>query len=631
MKPTKISILGIGLVAAAVFLGHADRGMASRINKTKRNYVTDQVLVKFKATHASSSAKAQAMGRHKISEQRALRGGDLSLMRITDGKSVTDAVTALQADDSVEYAQPNYIYSITQVPNDPKFTYQWGLKNTAQTVPNPSAADDGPDSPTTSHGTPNPGTSGSDMGLEKAWDISGGQSSTPSHDCSRTVVAVVDTGVNYKHADLASNMWTGATNHGYDYADDDDNPLDLHGHGTHVASIIGAVGNNGTATAGVCWSAKIMAVRVLDAIGSGYTSDIIDGVNYAANNGAKIINMSLGGSSYDAAFESAITSHPDILFVVAAGNDGQNNDVSGNEMYPCNYKTSNLVCVAALDASFGLPWFSNYGATTVHVGAPGVNIMSAWPGRVTFDYDDTSSLWHTSDSTWGQNRVTETNKKTRYLYNPSQTPPSAQYANSSTSRVWKHYNFSGASTDLKILMTYSRYRSTASGDYLRRALNTSTSEVDPFASDLSPASNLSNDAFGNTDAATGEPWDSAYFDVSDCRGKSMCSIGFQLYSGASGTSYGVSIRDIAIQRIQNNGVTTNVISGTSMATPHVAGLAAMLFAFNPNYTLADVVNAIKLGGKNASSLTGKTTTGKAANALGSLAYINKPTNLTVSK
>ncbi len=122
------------------------------------------------------------------------------------------------------------------------------------------------------------------------------------------IVAVIDTGVNYNHEDLADNMWDGSASgynyHGYDFVNSDYDPMDFNGHGTHVAGIIGAVGNNGKGVTGVCWNVKIMAVRVLNAVGEGTTANIVSGINFAVSRGAKVINMSLGGNLSDAVFSN---------------------------------------------------------------------------------------------------------------------------------------------------------------------------------------------------------------------------------------------------------------------------------------------------------------------------------------
>ena len=334
-------------------------------------YVPGEVIVKMKK---SSNLSSYA----RVSE---IAGSDLKVMKIDKGKDVLDAVAELAQNPDVEYAQPNYIYHISAVPNDTQFAKQWSLKNTAQTVVWPSATLQ----------PNNPGNVGDDINAEDAWDL--------INDCSSVTVAVIDTGIQHNHADLSSNMWVGTSpyiNHGYDFVGGDYDPLDDNGHGTHVAGIIGAVGNNGVGIAGVCWHIKIMALKAFDACGSGSTSKIIAAIEFAINHGVKIINASfnLYGTA-DPALSAEVTSaaQAGILIVAAAGNGCASSpcsptttvgyDVdSGTKTYPCDFTQENILCVAAVDQKFQRASFSNYGATSVDVGAPGTNIVSTWPTGV---------------------------------------------------------------------------------------------------------------------------------------------------------------------------------------------------------------------------------------------------------
>jgi subtilisin family serine protease len=210
---------------------------------------------------------------------------------------------------------------------------------------------------------------------------------------------VVDTGIDASHPDLAPNVWTNPgesgggreTNgrdddgngriddvHGWDFVQSDAQPQDGNGHGTHVAGTIAARGNDATGVAGVSWSAALMPLRVLGDDGSGYVSDAVSAYSYAARNGARVVNASLGGDSFSRAERDAIAAAPNTLFVVAAGNDSSNDDVT--PAYPCDYDLANVICVAASDRDDTLASFSNYGATNVDLAAPGVDIASAWPG-----------------------------------------------------------------------------------------------------------------------------------------------------------------------------------------------------------------------------------------------------------
>lgn len=220
-----------------------------------------------------------------------------------------------------------------------------------------------------------------------AWNITTGSRSV--------VVAVLDSGVDYTHADLAANIWTNANAgsdgfsgdlHGYDFANGDGDPMDDNGHGTHVAGIIAAVGSNGVGVTGANWSASLMCLKFLDSNGQGYLSDALRAVNYVTmqhnvyNVNVHVINASWGGTEYSAALEAAIDAAGDagILFVTAAGNTGSNNDATAQ--YPANYSCDNIITVAASTRSDKLASFSSYGATSVDIAAPGVSIYSTLPG-----------------------------------------------------------------------------------------------------------------------------------------------------------------------------------------------------------------------------------------------------------
>jgi subtilisin family serine protease len=179
----------------------------------------------------------------------------LAKVTVPANMTVENAVAALKNSPSVLYAEPDYIYHTSVVPNDPSFSQLWGM-----TI----------------------------IGAPAAWDITTGSSSI--------IVAVTDTGVDYTHTDLAANIWSDANGaHGYDFVNNDGDPMDDHGHGTHLSGTIGAVGNNSIGVAGVNWHTKIMALKCFDATGSGTTSAEVAAIQYAIANGAKVINASWGG------------------------------------------------------------------------------------------------------------------------------------------------------------------------------------------------------------------------------------------------------------------------------------------------------------------------------------------------
>ena len=227
------------------------------------------------------------------------------------------------------------------------------------------------------------------------------------------MVAVIDTGIDYSHPDLAANVWTnpgevagdGIDNdrngyiddvRGWDFANNDADPMDDNGHGTHVSGTIGAVGDNGVGVAGVNWQVSIMGLKFLSGSGSGSTSGAIAAINYATRMrrdfGINIVatNNSWGGGGFSAGLRDAIEAggQAGILFVAAAGNDGRNNDATAS--YPASYTSQSIISVAATDRSNALATFSNFGATGVDLAAPGVGIYSTTPGNNYAAYSGTS-------------------------------------------------------------------------------------------------------------------------------------------------------------------------------------------------------------------------------------------------
>ena len=211
------------------------------------------------------------------------------------------------------------------------------------------------------------GKAGADINAPEAWDILQGSS---------VIVAVIDSGIDSNHPDIAANLIAG-----YDFVENDNIPNDLNGHGTHVAGIIGAVGNNATGITGVSWSVKIMPLKVLDQNGEGAYCYIIEAIDYAVQHNARIINMSFSGPDFSQSLYDSIASYPNVLFVAAAGNEITNNDLTPS--YPANFDLANIISVAATDQTDNLAYFSNYGLTSVDVAAPGANILSTIPSFIT--------------------------------------------------------------------------------------------------------------------------------------------------------------------------------------------------------------------------------------------------------
>ena len=576
------------------------------------SYVPGEVLVKFRSSVAPGERNAS------IAERSGAFLADLGLdgwtrVRIGSGQMMNDALAAYENDPNVEYAQPNYLYSIAAAPNDPSYGQLWAYRNTGQTILNTFTQ---PPLSALTYTLHNPGISGNDMNIEKAWDH--------ITDCSTVVVAVVDTGVNYSHTDLQSSMWSSGTDtwsvlHGFNAVDFNNDPMDLHGHGTHVAGIIGASGDNATGTTGVCWKASIMAVRVLDATGLGSTADIIKGIGFAVAHGAKVINMSLGGTVYDPLFNDAITAAQaaDVVVVVAAGNSGRSNDTTPT--YPCNFTQPNLICVAALDQAYGIATFSNYGRNSVDVGAPGTNILSDWAGTAALITDPLSSGWTFSTTTSGgwAFGVLTAGVPTNFLLDPP-AYPNGRYHSSTDDRAYRSFDLTGV--DVAVGRFWAALN-IINGDYFRVACKGAGG--DPFGGGGSTV-------LAYTDWATFPNLVPLSVDLSNCI-SATSSVGFQLQSTASGTKdLGIAVMAFGIATLALNTTSYNTIDGTSMATPEAAGLATMLRAYNPQFTAIDTVKAIKNGGRPTASLSGKTSTGRAIDVMASLSYINPPSGLSVS-
>ncbi|MBI2371868.1 MAG: S8 family serine peptidase [Deltaproteobacteria bacterium] len=271
---------------------------------------------------------------------------NLRLVSLPAGQEVSGALAQLTSGPNVLYAEPNYVLEPQAVPNDPSFGLQWHLRNTGQTV-NDTA-----------------GTSGADISATTAWDSTTGSSSV--------VVAIIDTGADLNHPDLSENI----DSRSHDFVLGTSNPQDTSGHGTSVAGIIGAVGNNGVGVAGVAWTAKLMVLRA--GVAALPIATVIEAITYAKDNGAQIANISAGTTVFSRALKEAIDGAPGLLFVTAAGNSATDNDQTPT--YPASFDSANVIAVAATDQNDNLASFSNFGATSVDLAAPGRNITTTQLG-----------------------------------------------------------------------------------------------------------------------------------------------------------------------------------------------------------------------------------------------------------
>ena len=325
----------------------------------------DDFMDKHQLKSAEKVLKADLKKNKKAEKEMKLRGLDrMYFVKVSSEENLMDVLEELNNDPRVAYAEPDYVLSIGVIPNDPGFSSLWGFDNTEQTG----------------------GTADADIDAPEAWDIQTGS--------ANVTIAVVDTGVDYTHPDLVANMWINEAElngipgvdddnntfiddvYGYDFCNNDGDPMDDNNHGTHCAGTIGAVGNNNIGVVGVNHNVSIMPIKAFNSGGYAWTSDCILAIQYAILMDADIISNSWGGGSYSQALYDIIAVADDagILFVAAAGNSGSNNDLFPR--YPASYDVPNIVAVAATDHNDNKAYFSCYGLESVDLGAPGVSINS---------------------------------------------------------------------------------------------------------------------------------------------------------------------------------------------------------------------------------------------------------------
>jgi thermitase len=537
-------------------------------------YVPGEAIVRFKP---SSSAEIRQKARSAADVDFSDTLGLPRAQVVSVEGSIKSAIRRLENQPGVVYAQPNYRYEALALTADTFSEELWGLDDSAM---------------------PNPGVS-----VSKAWDDNrgGGQ-----------VIAVLDTGVDLTHPDLVGNLWENTDPspidedlHGFDFVDDDGDPDDYDFHGTHVAGTAAAIADNAEGIAGVAPEAEIMAVRVLDGDGSGSTADVAAGIDYAADHGADVINMSLGAPAGpgDKAMADAIEAagaEKNVVVVAAAGNDGV--DVEAEPESPCVLPQSNLICVAALNQGGTLASFSNYGSQSVDLAAPGTGTLSTKPdyGAALFsdDFDSGLGAWTTQVFDGGIPWGTSSEAATPPLA-ATDSPGSDYAAAPDFSKTAESDLFTTAAIDL----------SAERG--CRIHFNTKY-EIEAFF-----------DAF-----AAGAVSETTLFDVAEFDGtspgypKSFIGEGASV-SGLDGrTDVHPIFAVLADEEVQRDGAyvddvglfcrdetyddaiaTANTydlpgassyvrFQGTSMATPHVAGVVALVRAAAPSLNADQVVDAV---------------------------------------
>ncbi|MDC0253653.1 S8 family serine peptidase [Bacteriovoracales bacterium] len=382
----KLTRLGLLLSFLSLQLILFGKAFASEVPHVRGEMI---IKLKFGADSKTAFKRFQSIG---VTYDRAIKltYATLYVVKFDASQNFISTMGILSEDPSVEYAEPNYIYSLIEpvepktvksllgpleedeelnyTPNDPKFRDLWGLHNTGRNARGAASV------------------AGADINALKAWEVGKG---------SRNVkIAVIDTGIDYRHPDLKDQIWVNEAElngekgvdddengyvddiHGYDFANNDGDPLDGNSHGTHCAGTIGATHNNNTGVAGVMADVTLIPVKFLTDSGSGTTENAIRAIDYATKLNVDIMSNSWGGGGFSEALKEAIAnaSKEGIVFTAAAGNSGSNND--SRPHYPSNYKIKNVISVAASTSDDSLASFSCYGRKTVHIAAPGKNILS---------------------------------------------------------------------------------------------------------------------------------------------------------------------------------------------------------------------------------------------------------------
>lgn len=583
------------------------------VGASGEEYVAGEVIVKFKSgiLPETSHGVHVLLGTAAVEPLGAVRG--LELARLASGKDVAATVRAYEAMPEVEYAQPNYISRVAAVPNDSMFPMQWGLHNTGQTG----------------------GTADADIDAPEAWDVTTGSSDV--------VIAVVDTGIDRYHPELLGNLWVnpneilnGLDDDANGYVDDingadpyysDGDPQDINGHGTHVAGIIGAQGANAKGTAGTEWDVSLMAVNAGGRYGVFMTSIILRAFSYVKSTDARIINCSFSGSVYQPAIYQAIQEMPDRLFVCAAGNSGQ--DLEVTKSYPAGYDLPNILSVGSSDANDARSTFSNYGATSVDLFAPGDSVVSTWRCALrrivapdatvnTIFYDDFTNLdaWsQTGDHPW----VVDTSQ----FASPSSSAGNIEYGDSQTTTLTvtspidiSTADFPGMRFKVKIdsatgdSFSWGYYHAETGRYYSYGSVSGGNGEFQELAGtlgmfvghdDIHPWVRFTTDGATNSADGYGGVWvdDMEVFDID---------------LGPSGWlwDYGAWVGAYAYR------------NGTSMSAPHATGVAGLLLARNPTLTSLELKQAIMDGVDTPPTLAGLCVTGGRLNAYGAIVAANRP-------
>jgi subtilisin family serine protease len=504
----------------------------------------------------------------------------------------------------VEWVEPNYLMHAQASAGDTYFYRQWGLSNIGQKI----------------NGTA--GTAGADLDAPAAWDISTGD--------RHIVVAVIDTGCDLNHPDLAANIWTNPGEipgngidddgnqyvddiHGWDFSDQDNDPQDATGHGTHVAGIIGAEGDNARGVTGVAWRVSIMPLRFMNAFEEGSTADAIRAIDYALAMGAKIINCSWGSSSYSRALQNVMAG-ADALFICAAGNNSQDTDV--HPFYPASFGEENILSVAASDTVDELAWFSNFGSATVDVAAPGAGIFSLSNSRRSLWADDFNSGYLDNWTTGGNGDKWTVSNPQRLPASPALAVSSPDdYANNADTWVQAPVqDLSMASAAQLTLRITGQSASNADSLYLEISTDgTGWSSQPLLMGGIVNSGGISGSVpFWTTAKADLGPWD----------GQAQLFIRLRFMSDAANVQTGYFIDDLQLTAAGTQDC-YQYMQGSSMAAGYVSGLAALILTENGSLTPRELKSIIESSVDLNQNLLEKVVSGGRVNAYNALTLLRE--------
>ncbi len=550
--------LVVGGVGAGTSVGQDAGGVATSDGR----FVPGEVIVRYEP-RTSERTRGDLVERVGAEVERDLLLPRAELLDLDRGVTVDEAVAELRSDPDVAYAEPNYLLELEAVPDDANFGTQYALNNTGQMV----------------NGTT--GTADADIDAVEAWDMMSGS--------PNVVVAILDSGIAIDHPDLAANAWAnpGETQNGldddangrvddingFDFVDNDSDPTDLNSHGTHVAGIAAAVGNNSIGISGVTQNADLMAVRVCAILGGCPAANIADGFLYAADEGADVVNGSFGSPSFVNAVNDAIAARPNTQYVFASGNGGADNigdDLDATPQYPCDYDQANIICVGSSDNDDQPAASSNFGQTSVDLFAPGVNVLATDPYDRVFSPDFESGFQGfvaAPPGSWGLEDIDPGPGTDRAL---SDSPGGDYGNNENDSVISPQRNLAGRSN---CSVAFNASIATEAGaDFL--IVETSTDGTNWTQVSSRSGTIARRDFLDQTPLLDGS---------------STAQFRFRLVTNGANTAAGVWITEA---QLRCRSLDYRFKSGTSMASPAVAGAAALLLGAAPSLTVAQLRTAI---------------------------------------